>query len=488
MPSVPNSEYRLLRRTDGGPFVALLTRDEMGIPTDEGEPAFQVDVYFSDVAISDDIEIGSEPWIRIMSITEDLIEIMPVQQRFGHSEYGKPIYKNVKSIFLAGRVATPYKLPENNDELDDLLESMPAGFYKNWRHGLGVQWDYRVIIKVIDDVPGVSHIFFHAPADVPRADYLNPPFYALCINTFNQLRKEVKSISNRHSSAARKEKRARCYNVLLHRMHPESFERQRIRLAPDALAELTNSANGDLKLSKRDQQAAVTLVRRHTNTLAKTEPNELLRLKQDIEAVSLRELIERCEALLESSSNETRWQAFLTSNPFVLTMAFHYPVIKIGDTPYVGGKVHTGTEGKFSDFLMAAAATNNVAVVEIKSPSMRLLGSEYRSGVFPPSQDLSGAVAQAIAQRISFQENFSTVGKALDRQGYRAYSIACLVIAGKSPDSEDQRQDFERYRHSLHGVHIVTFDELIDRLRAIYDLMTYKPEPPKFLTKDELPF
>ncbi|MGV7205934.1 Shedu immune nuclease family protein, partial [Xanthomonas citri] len=154
-----------------------------------------------------------------------------------------------------------------------------------------------------------------------------------------------------------------------------------------------------------------------------------------------------------------------------------------------GGKAHTGRDGKFSDFLMAAASTKNVAIIEIKSPGTKLFGSEYRSGVYPPSQELSGAVAQAIAQRISFQESFhSPVGKTLDRQGYRAYSIACVVIAGRSPESEEQRQDFERYRQSLHGVHVVTFDELIDQLRAVYELMTYEPAPPAIPEPSELPF
>ncbi|MGV7206186.1 hypothetical protein, partial [Xanthomonas citri] len=335
MPSVPNSEYRLSRRNDGGPFVALLPRDKDGVPTDKGEIPYQVDVYFSDVAVPEDIQTGDDPWIRIISITEDIIEIMPIQQRHEHSDYGTPIYSKITSLFLPARISRPYSLPETIDELDEILESMPDGFYKNWRHGVGVLWDYRVILKVIDDIPGVSYVFFHAPADVPGADYLKPPFYTLCINTFNKLKKEIQSISNRHSSASRKEKRARCHNILLHKIHPESFAHQRITLTPDTLADLTNNANGDVKLTKRDQRAAVSLVRKHTSALAKTEPRELLQLKQDIEAVTLRELIERCEALLNSSSKEDRWQSFLTSNPFVLTMAFHYPVMKIGEIPYV---------------------------------------------------------------------------------------------------------------------------------------------------------
>lgn len=52
----------------------------------------------------------------------------------------------------------------------------------------------------------------------------------------------------------------------------------------------------------------------------------------------------------------------------------------------------------------------------------------------------------------------SSVGRQLDRQGYSPHSIACVVIAGLRPTDEEQSKGFEQYRHSLQGVHVVTFD------------------------------
>ncbi|MOA24601.1 hypothetical protein D3C78_1452870 [compost metagenome] len=151
-------------------------------------------------------------------------------------------------------------------------------------------------------------------------------------------------------------------------------------------------------------------------------------------------------------------------------MAFHYPVVKIGDTPYVGGKSYSGSGGSHSDFLMAAAATNNLALVEIKRPGTQLVGKAYR-GIYPPSHDLSGAVAQVVAQRSELQQNFRLIGTELDRKGFRPHAIACVVIAGLKPTDEEQAQGFEQYRHALQGVHVVTFDELVDRLKALHDLL-----------------
>ncbi|MDT4817343.1 hypothetical protein FQZ97_504180 [compost metagenome] len=229
-------------------------------------------------------------------------------------------------------------------------------------------------------------------------------------------------------------------------------------------------------MAKRDQRAAVALVRGHADSLVKSEPAALLQLKQDIELVTLRELIERCTELLAATTTEAKWQSFLSANPFVLSMAFHYPVIRIGDQPYVGGKLHTGQGGSYSDFLMAAAATNNLALVEIKRPGIPLLGNEYR-GIYPPSSELCGAVAQVVAQSAELQASFKFIGTELDRKGYQPHSVACVVIIGLKPTDEGRAKGFEQYRHSLHGIHVITFDELVERLQSLYDLLAPSPMP-----------
>lgn len=81
-------------------------------------------------------------------------------------------------------------------------------------------------------------------------------------------------------------------------------------------------------------------------------------------------------------------------------------------------------------------------------------------------------MAQVLSQRGELQLNFmSSVGRQLDRQGYSPHSIACVVIAGLRPTDEEQSKGFEQYRHSLQGVHVVTFDELVEKLKALHALL-----------------
>ncbi|MGF6167179.1 hypothetical protein M2426_000752 [Pseudomonas moraviensis] len=487
MASVPNSEYRLSQRTDGGPFAILRQLDEFDLPTSIQDDVVKVEVYYSDILVPDGVVVGAKPWIRIISIARDSITIWPVQQRRDHRAYGKPLFDSIDRLCLLARVDGPYELPRTIEDLDDLLESLPAGFYKDWRYGLGLRWEFRSIITTIAEMPDITMVCFHGAAGTPGTDRVEAPIYGLGMNTFHRLRKEMIAATSRHQRAARKEKAAICHNRLLHKLAPHQFGLMRLSLPQDTLADLVGSARGQVTLTKRDQRAAVALVQGHAQALLKTEPDALLRLKQDIELLTLRELIERCTELLAVSTTEPKWQGFLSANPFILTMAFHYPVIRIGDQPYVGGKLHTGRGGSYSDFLMAAASTNNLALIEIKRPGIALLGSEYR-GIYPPSGELSAAVAQVVAQRAELQASFKLVGTELDRQGYRPHSIACLVIIGLKPTDEERAQGFEQYRHSLHGVHVITFDELVERLQSLYNLLVGGGSPLPASQEEGRPF
>ena len=471
MPSVPHTEFRNLTRTDGGPFLALVPLDEAQAPTTGDEEPVFVDVYFSDIPVPDSTPLGADPWIRIMRVEEEVLTIWPVHQRSGPPEYGQPIFQSIRQLVIPRPYIDFDDLPVTREALEDILDGLPKGFYRDWKYGLGVTWECRGILTTIEILPDIEIVYFAPGADGLDSDSSTTPFYVLPMSTFQRLRKQLAAIAGRHQRAARKEKRLICHNTLLHDVDPVSFPKVQPSFPAGTLAEI--AATGDrVKLSKGDQRAVVQMVQDHAETISKEEPSELLRLKENIELVSLTRLIERCTELLLPKTTETKWQKFLTDNPYILTLAFHYPVICVGDVPYVGGKSHTGSGGSHSDFLMGAVATNNLALVEIKGPGTPVVGRPYRD-IYPPSTDLTGAVAQVVAQRAELQLNFmSSVGRQLDRQGYRPHSIACVVIAGLKPTDEDQIQGFEQYRHALQGVHVVTFDELVEKLKALQKLLT----------------
>ena len=103
----------------------------------------------------------------------------------------------------------------------------------------------------------------------------------------------------------------------------------------------------------------------------------------------------------QANDSEDFWQQTLENRSYVLNQVFAYPVVVIGSKAYVGGKQVTNRGGKEVDFLIRAESTDAVILVEIKTPQTKLLGPEYRQGVFPISGDLSSAVAQILRYRQS---------------------------------------------------------------------------------------
>jgi Domain of unknown function (DUF4263) len=166
-----------------------------------------------------------------------------------------------------------------------------------------------------------------------------------------------------------------------------------------------------------------------------------------------------------SRADEAFWQEAFTCRSFVLSQLFSYPVILLKEKAYLGGKAFDNTGGNVSDFLLKAVATGALLIIELKTPSTILLGPEYRSGVFPLSAELSGAVSQVLHYRQNLQKNFF----ALKSESVDAVTLGeprIVVLAGHTQqlDTQAKLESFELLRHRLAGVTIVTFDELFERL------------------------
>src|SRR5438874_26162 len=104
--------------------------------------------------------------------------------------------------------------------------------------------------------------------------------------------------------------------------------------------------------------------------------------QRDIELVTLELLIEKLAVLIGKDTPEDQWHKLFVDNPFILTLAFGFPVIAIRDKVSVGGGSFFGTGEKIADFLVKNDLTDNLALIEIKTARTKLLGRQYRGGVF----------------------------------------------------------------------------------------------------------
>jgi len=177
----------------------------------------------------------------------------------------------------------------------------------------------------------------------------------------------------------------------------------------------------------------------------------------------------------QTNGSEQFWQQSLSARTYVLSQVFAYPVVLIAEKAYVGGKQIKNKGGKEVDFLLATESTSSVILIEIKTPQTKLLGSECRQGVYPLSQDLIRAIAQALSYRQSLMRRFDTLSNESAESSGRLTlgEPRCIVVAGHSKDLQTgpMRENFELQRERIQGVTIITYDELFRRLELLIELL-----------------
>jgi hypothetical protein len=170
------------------------------------------------------------------------------------------------------------------------------------------------------------------------------------------------------------------------------------------------------------------------------------------------------------NSDEDFWQQFLKQYSWVIAQVFASPVVLFKDKAYVGGKTISNIGGNIADFLFKSQFTDNVLIVEIKTPVTPLLGPEYRHGAFQLSAEVNGSVSQILKYKHELQKNYADLK---DADSFTAFDPSCLVLVGNSSElrSEDRRRSFTLLRNDSRNVSIVTYDELFDKVALLIRLI-----------------
>lgn len=170
----------------------------------------------------------------------------------------------------------------------------------------------------------------------------------------------------------------------------------------------------------------------------------------------------------QDSNDEGLWQKLLEERVYVLSQVLSFPLVIIRNKPYLGGKGIDNTGGKYSDFLAANALTRSAVIVEIKTPLTPLLCGEYRDEVYPFSGELSGAIAQVLQQRRTFLDSPSL------HEQISPAGICCVVVAGhigRQLADATMKENFDLQRQSLHGVTVLSYDELFGKIEDLIGLI-----------------
>jgi hypothetical protein len=179
---------------------------------------------------------------------------------------------------------------------------------------------------------------------------------------------------------------------------------------------------------------------------------------------------------------EAVWQRFLEQNPWILGIGLTGQLLTSWDNAKleqtVAGFSVTGPGKRTDALLRTNGSIRSLVFAEIKHHLTDLLGpSEYRSGCWPPSDELAGGVTQVqqtihLATREIHGALRDTDGEGADTGEVtyllRPRSFLILGNLGQLLGSaggvhQPKFSSFELYRRNLYEPEIITFDELLAR-------------------------
>jgi len=228
--------------------------------------------------------------------------------------------------------------------------------------------------------------------------------------------------------------------------------------------------------------------------------------KKDIVAIAYRkDQLRRFENLLrdrEYFRNELEttagqgpekvWQRFFEDNHWIFGGSLFFtatgPIDK-GRLERVVAGSSVAHPGKVVDGLLRTRGrVSALCFVEIKTPETPLLAANmYREGVWPPSKELIGAIAQLQRTVQLAQRDIGEVLQPIDQSGNptepEAHFIRprSVVICGNlaafvtpSGMNKEKYSCFELFRRHLQGPEVLTFDEVLERAKLLLDPQSHE--------------
>ncbi len=219
-------------------------------------------------------------------------------------------------------------------------------------------------------------------------------------------------------------------------------------------------------LSDKDVQVLIDLIPKEIK-----EKKLIYKVEEKVNFIKLNSVKEEFSKLINQKTNSSQYeekcQKFFEDNSWIFSSILSMPISLVHSKAYVGGKSVDNEGGKIADFLYSNNLTNNVFIIEIKTPLKKIVDfkSPYRGpNVFSMGKELTGGLIQVLDQRDNLQKEFHTLSKGK----YQSFNPVAVLIIGKLSDlTTAQVNSFELFRNSLSGVQILTFDELLNRTELI---------------------
>lgn len=366
---------------------------------------------------------------------------------------GTPKYRNIKKITY-----------------ENMPEDLPRGFLKDWNTGYGFTRVYNALLYQLEGVLSIKEIIVGRNIAIKFEDgklYLSAETLNLSYPRIDTLLKKQRAETNKIATE------------ILSNYFPKNFKNKPRKYIKDSLAQFIETNVGETKdLSDKDTQALFGVASKISKENYLDSKTNILKTRNKIEEVYLEEVIEQFGKLLKlknkTSRLENKWQEFFTKYNWIFSQLFSFPVLIFKNQAYAGGKNIDNRGANIADFIYKNNLTNNIAFIEIKTHRTDIfLDKPYRGdNIFSTSKDMSGAVNQVLAQREKFQKDFYTIRGNSREKDFETYNSKCIVVISVSGNlSEEAKGSFELMRSNSRDVDIVTFDEVLEKIKGLEKLL-----------------
>lgn len=213
-----------------------------------------------------------------------------------------------------------------------------------------------------------------------------------------------------------------------------------------------------------------------TNNLKKINQNidketrsEIFKLYNTVEVKTLNDFITQYQNSIDANKKEAYWQNLFNENKFILKMLFPYPVISLNREHQIEG---INIENKrILDFIGKNKFTNQACIIELKKPNTKLVtDSTPRTNLYNISTNFTQSVNQVNDQIYALYDSNPN-------NDYKNYNIQAVLIIGtieSIKDDNNKHKTFELYRNSFKNIQIITFDEILEKLKDLQELFNNK--------------
>jgi len=162
-------------------------------------------------------------------------------------------------------------------------------------------------------------------------------------------------------------------------------------------------------------------------------------------------------------------------NTWIFGYGLSYRFLRlIQSKPNLGGAIISGRGAKLGDYMGRSEGEEKFSVlVEIKRPQSQLVRPrEYRSGAYPPGEDVIGGAAQLQTACREWEENSRSESNRDALKGVLTIHPKGILVVGhlKQLKGDPARvRSFELFRRGLVNPEILTFDEVYERAAFIVE-------------------